>query len=113
MGNIATDINGVITTDGARSRLQRVGSTKDGTSLLDNILTFPDGSENRSRTHVVQETREERLLLKISVVFTEKFFRGLSKLDGNKLEATLLESGNDRSNESTLDTVRLFKERCC
>lgn len=33
----------------------------------------------------------------------------MNEFESNELESTLLESGNDLANESTLDTVRLAK----
>jgi hypothetical protein len=107
VSNVATNINGVITTDGTRGRLKRVGGTKNGTTLLDNILTLPNGGKNGARSHVREQTGEEGLLLEIRVVLTEELLRGLGKLDGNKLEATRLESGDDGGNEATLDTIGL------
>jgi hypothetical protein len=61
MGNVATNVNGIVTTDGARSRLKRIGSTKDGTTLLHNVLTLPNGSENGARHHVLKKTGKEGL----------------------------------------------------
>ncbi len=107
VGNVATNVNGVVTTDGTGGRLEGVGGTKNGTTLLDNILTLPNGGKNGTRSHVREQTREEGLLLEVEVVLTEELLGGVSKLDGNKLEATGLESGDDGGNEATLDTIGL------
>jgi hypothetical protein len=40
-------------------------------------------------------------------VLTEERLRWLSKLDGNKLEATLLKATNDGRNKTTLNAVGL------
>lgn len=108
MADISANINGVVTTDGAWSRLKRVGGTEDGTTLLDNVLTLPDSSDDRTRGHVLQETWEERLGLKVSVVLTQKLLRWSGHLHGDQLEATLLETVQDWANETSLDSVRLF-----
>lgn len=107
VGDVATDINGKVTTDGTRSRLERVGGTEDGTALLDDILALPNGGENGAGHHVLEKTREEGLLLEVSVVLTEELLRGRNELDTNKLETALLETANDGGDETTLDTIGL------
>lgn len=109
MSNVSTNIDSKVTTDSTRSRLKRVSSTEDGSTLLNNVLTFPDGSKNRTRSHVFEKTREKWLGLKILIVFSQKSFRGLGKLDGNKLETSVLESRKDRGNKTSLNTVGLLK----
>ncbi len=107
MGNVAADINGKVTTDGSRGGLERVGGTKNGTALLDDILALPNGGQDGTRGHVLEEAGEEGLGLEVLVVLTEESLLGLGELDGNKLEATLLETAEDGGNEATLDTIGL------
>lgn len=109
VSNVSADINGVVTSDGTRGALQGVGGAEDGTALLDNVLTLPDGSEDGARAHVGEETGEETLGLEVLVVLTEESLGGLGELDGNKLEAALLEAGEDGGNEAALDSVRLVE----
>lgn len=107
MADVATNINGKVTSDGTRGRLKRVGGSKDSTSLLDNILTLPDGSKNGAGAHVGQKSSKEGLLLEIGVVVSKKSLRGGAKLDSNKLISTLLEAAEDGRDKSSLDSVRL------
>lgn len=107
VGDVSADINGIVTSDGTRSGLQGVGSTKNGSTLLDNVLTFPNGSKNRTRHHVLEQTGEERLLLKVFVVFPKKLLSRSGKLDTDKLEASVLESAENRGDETSLNTVGL------
>jgi hypothetical protein len=55
-------------TDGRR---QRVSSTKHDTSRLHGVQTFPDHCDNRSRGHVLDQSREERLVLEVGVVYEQ------------------------------------------
>jgi hypothetical protein len=110
MGNVSTNVNSIVSSDGTRSRLQRVGSTQDNSALLDNVFSFPDGSQNRSRSHVLKKTREKWLGLQVKVVLSEQFLSGLGELDGHQLESSLLESAKDRSNKSSLDSVGLIRD---
>lgn len=57
-----------VTTDSARGRRKRVGSTKKSTPLLDDVLALPDHSNDRTRSHVLDKTREEGLALEVLVV---------------------------------------------
>lgn len=109
MSNVSAHINGVVTSDRARGALQGVGGAQNGTALLDNVLALPDGGQNGARAHVGQETGEKALGLEVLVVLTEKSLGGLGELDGNELEAALLEAGENGGNEATLDSVGLFK----
>ena len=59
-----------VTTDSARGRRKRVGSTKKSTPLLDDVLALPDHSNDRTRSHVLDKTREEGLALEVLVVLT-------------------------------------------
>lgn len=107
MGNVSTHVNGEVTSDGTRGRLQWVGGTQDGSTLLDNILAFPDGGQDWTRQHVRQQGWEEWLLLQVLVVVSQQRLGWLAQLDTNQLEASVLESGDDRGNQSSLDSVGL------
>lgn len=47
---------------------QWVGGAQHGAASLDGIKTLPNHSDNRARCHVLYQTREERLALKIGIV---------------------------------------------
>ena len=59
------------------------------------------------REHTGDQSGEERLFGEISVVLLEVSLAGAGELDGSKLESTLLEAGDDRADQSALDTIRL------
>lgn len=112
MADVSANINGVVESDGTGGGLQRVGSTENVSALLDNILTLPNGGKNGAGLHVLEQRGEEGLLLEVGVVLSEELLVGVGKLDGDKLETSLLESVEDRSDESSLDTVGLGLVGC-
>lgn len=52
VADVAADVNGEVTADGARGGSQRVGGTEDATTSLDSITAFPDHGANGARKHV-------------------------------------------------------------
>ncbi len=115
-------------TDG---RSQGVGGTKHSTASLDGIETLEDNSNNGTRSHVLDQTREERLVGKISIVYQdasiscdnqsrsgklltllEVFFGGLDNFKSEDLISALFEPSNDLSDKSALDTVGLQRPQC-
>jgi len=107
VANVTSDIDGEISTDGTRLRGKRVGGTEEGTSSLDSITTFPNHSADGSASHILDKSREEGLGGEILVVLLKVLLAGSHQLDGGELVAALLESRDNRSNESTLDAIRL------
>jgi hypothetical protein len=107
MADVSANVDGVVESDGTGGGLEGVGSTEDVSALLDNILTLPDGGKNGARLHVLEQRGEEGLLLEVLVVLSEELLVGVGQLDGDKLETSLLESVEDRRDESSLDTVWL------
>lgn len=107
MADVSTHVDGVVTSDGTGGRLQGVGGAQDGSTLLDNVLTFPDGGEDGTGHHVRQQRGEERLFLQVGVVFSQLRFGGSAQLDGNQLVTSVFESREDGANETSLDTVGL------
>ena len=96
-----------VTADGARRRGERVGSTKQDTALLDDILALPHHGNDGARGHVLDQTGEEGLALEVLVVLFEVVLTSLDQLHGHKLIATVLKALNDLTNQTALDTVRL------
>jgi len=107
VADVASNIDGVVTTDGSWGRSERVGGTEESAAGLDGITSFPDHSADWSAGHVLDESWEERLLRKILVVLLEMGSRSSHELDGSELEAASLETSDDGTNESTLDAIRL------
>ena len=107
MADVSTHVDGKVTSDGTWSGLQWVGSTKNGSTLLDNVLTFPDGGQDWTRQHVGQQGWEEWLGLQVIVVFSQQRFGWLDQLDTNQLETSVFKSADNGGNQSSLDTIWL------
>jgi len=73
VADVATDIDGIVTTDSAGGRGKRVGSTEDGAAGLASITPFPDHGDDGTAQHVCDETLEERLRGEIFVVLLKVF----------------------------------------
>ena len=85
---------------GSRSGILRVSSTEDNSSSLDGVLSFPNHGDDRSRSHVRDQTLEETLGRQIGVVLLEVLGGGLNHLQRGELVSSLLESGDDFSDET-------------
>lgn len=107
MADVAADVDGVVTTNGARGGRKRVGGTENGTTSLDGITAFPDHGADGARGHVLNKTFEERLVLEISVVSLKVRLAGADELYGGELEAAALETRDDGTNEAALDAIGL------
>lgn len=105
--DVSTHVNGKVTSDGTWSRLQWVGGTQDGSTLLHNVLTLPDGGENWTREHVGQQRWEEWLLLQVRVVGSQQGLGWGNKLDTDELVTTVLETTKNGGDEASLDTIWL------
>ena len=109
-------------------RRQGVGSTEHDTTSLDGIQALPDHGNNGSRGHILDQTREKGLSLKISVICKDgdrllisKSVAGLGleltplkvlwgcmdKLKCDQLEAALFKPADDLSEEGALNAIRL------
>jgi len=107
MAHVTSNIDGEVSTDGTGLGGKRVGGTEEGTTSLDGITAFPDHGTDGSATHILDESREERLAGEILVVLLKVLLARSHQLDGSELVATVLESSDNRADESTLDAIRL------
>lgn len=107
MSDVSTHVNSEVTSDGTWSRVQWVGGTQDSSTLLDNVLTFPDSSQDWAGQHVGQQAWEEWLGLQVVVVVSQQGLRWLAQLDSDQFETSVLESAQDGGDETSLDTVWL------
>lgn len=110
--HVSTHVNGKVASDGTWGRGQWVGGTKDDSTLLDNVLTLPDSSEDWAGKHVGQQGWEEWLLLEVGVVSSQVSLSWGDKLDGNELVASVLEAAKDGGDKTTLDSVWLDGNEC-
>ena len=107
VADVAADVEGVVTTDGAGGGGGGVGFTKEGAALLDDVDTFPDHTDDGAGGEEFAETVEEGLGGEVTVVSLGLFHGGFHELEGDELEALLFEALDDFTNETTLDTVGL------
>jgi len=107
VANVSSDGEGKVTTDGARSGGEGVGGTENVTTSLDSVEAFPDHTNDGAGVHVLDQPREEGLASEISVVLLKVLRGSMNELEGDELEATLLESADDSADKGALDTVRL------
>lgn len=105
MTDISADGNGVVTSNGAWSRGEWVGGSQERSSSLDGVGSLPDHGTDWARVHVLDETGEKWLRREVLVVLLQVSLARSAELKGGELVTLLLESGDDLSDESTLDTV--------
>lgn len=62
VADVASNINGKVTTDGAGGRGEGVGGAEEGSALLDDVLSLPDHGNDGAGGHVAETeiTRRER-----------------------------------------------------
>jgi len=68
VADVTAEVDGVVTADGSRFRGEGLGLPEHLASLFDDILALPAHADDGSRGEEVDESGEERLLGKISVV---------------------------------------------
>ncbi len=114
-------------------RLEGVGGAEHNTAGLDGVKSLPDHGDDGAGGHVLDEAGEEGLALEIGVVcghgsaparrcdaialsrihtLLEVLLGGVDELEGDQLEAALLEAGDDLADEVALNAVRLGGELC-
>lgn len=101
-------------------QLERGERTEDGAAGLDGVLALPDHGDDgafkrttsapvfpkcsdtpkRTASHVLDESREELLLLEVGVVELEVLDGSVDHLESDELVAALLEAGDDLTGES-------------
>jgi len=107
MADVAASDETVVTTDGTDGRSQGVGGPKHGTTSLDCVETLDHKGANRSRGHILDESREEGLVLEVGIVLLKVLSSGMNHLHGHDLVPAVLKATYDLSDEVTLDAIRL------
>lgn len=107
MADVSSDLEGVVSSDGAWSGVLWLGLSEKDSSSLDGVGSLPDHLADWTHLHVGEETWEEWLALEVSVVGLELLVSWLGELETDELESLLLESADDFSDESSLDSVWL------
>jgi len=107
VADVTAHIDGIVPADGARLRIERVSLSEHAAALLDNILAFPHHGENWSTGDELDETREERLCLEVTIVDVEEVLRRLHEFASSHLITTLFEAFHDVADQSPCDPVGL------
>jgi hypothetical protein len=76
-----------VTANGARGRLQRIGSAQNGTSSFDHVTPFPDHRTDGAAGHVCDQAREKWLLGEVLIVLLEMLLACGDELDRYELKA--------------------------
>merc|ERR1719452_376465 len=77
---ISSNFNTVVSTDGTREGVERLGLSHHLASSKDNIGTLPAHGNNRGASHVLDQTTEERFVGKVSIVLLQMSFSTLHHL---------------------------------
>lgn len=80
VADVATDIDGKVTTDRARGRSERVGSSEKDTTLFDGLLAFPNHGSDGARVHVPIERKHQRGVFGISACSYDGWKRSMTYL---------------------------------
>ena len=79
--------NRKVTTNGPRSRSQRVSGAEQLATDLDDLAALPDHGADGARAHVGDQALEEGLVRQVGVVLLEMLLARGHELDGDELEA--------------------------
>jgi len=108
--DVTTEIKAKVTADGTRKRSLRIGFTHHHSASLGCVFAFPNHRHNGTRGHEVAKSVVEGLVLEIDVVLLEMLFGSLHELHGDEFESSLLESFDDVTDESTLNSIGLHHD---
>jgi len=108
--DVATEVEAEVTTDGTGQGSLRIGFSHHHSSSLSGVLALPNHRHDGARGHEVAKAIVERLVLEIDVMLLEMLFGSLHELHGDEFESSLLESLNDVTDETALNTVRLHHD---
>lgn len=107
MADIAADVHAEVTSDSAGGGIAWLGGTKELSALSGGVGALPNHGKDGRGLHELDQTTEERLILKVSVMRLEVSLRGSDELHSDKLETFLLEARDDGTAQVALNTVRL------
>ena len=92
MTDVTSNFDTEVATDSAGGRLAGHGGSKHFAAFLDRALAFPDHGANGTGGHVGDKTREELLVLEVSVMLFHVFLSRRRKLHGDQLKSLVLKS---------------------
>jgi len=105
VADVSSSDDAEISSDGSRVWLKRVGGSQKKSSSGNDSSSFPDHGDDWAWKHVLDEVGEEGSGGKILVVLFKEGLSGWDEFECSQVVSFLLESGNDGSDQSSLDTV--------
>ena len=84
VADVTPDLNAVVTADGTGLGVLGVGLAKHYAASLDDASSLPHHGHDGSRSHVLDESREERLGGQVGVVLLQKLFISLENAIENQ-----------------------------
>src|SRR5262249_421506 len=100
-----------VAADRAGRRLERVRRTDDLARGLVGLVALEDAGDQRAAGDEVDELAEERALAVLVVVLLGEVGVGVDQLEGDDLQALLLEAGEDLAAETAPQSVRLHQDQ--
>ena len=113
MADVASDIDGKVTTDSTGSRVQGVRSTEQDTTGPDRVLALEDDADDGTGSHVLDETGEELLALEIGIMLFQVLFGSVNHFESGDLVTASFETSDDGADEVTLHAVGLDHDVGC
>eukprot|EP00341_Mesodinium_pulex_P001056 CAMPEP_0116918192 /NCGR_PEP_ID=MMETSP0467-20121206/19620_1 /TAXON_ID=283647 /ORGANISM="Mesodinium pulex, Strain SPMC105" /LENGTH=114 /DNA_ID=CAMNT_0004595485 /DNA_START=207 /DNA_END=551 /DNA_ORIENTATION=- len=107
MADVAADVNGEISADGAGGGIRGLGGAEHHAAGLDGSLALPDHAAHRAGAHVVNQATEKALGGKVRIVVLQKLTGGGEQLEAEHLEALLLEALDDLADKTSLNPIGL------
>ena len=107
MDDVAADVHGEVTTDGAGLSFQGLGGTDQLAGAGDHAVAFPNHGHDGTGGDEVHQASEEGALAVDAVVALGQFTAGGELLEAHELEALALEAAEDLAHQTALNTIGL------
>src|ERR1700761_9241206 len=111
MHDILGHLQGIVTPDGPRRGLHRVGGSGERTERLDGPLALRYDRDQRAGGDEIDKFPEEGLFRVLSIVRVRGLDVDCAQLQRDHLQAFALNSGNDVTDDAALDTVWLDEDK--
>ena len=107
MNDIAADVDSQIAADGAGLCFKGLGGTDQLAGARNDAVTFPDHGHHRAGGDELNKTSKKRTLLMDAVVLLCQLTAGGQLLEAHQLETLALETPQNLTYKSTLNTIGL------
>jgi len=110
VNDVATQVDAEITANRSWEGLLRISLTHHHSASFGGILAFPHHGNDGTRGDELDELVVKGLVFQVDIMLLDMLRRSLHEFHGDKLEASLLESFDDITDESALDSIRLHHD---